>query len=363
MSKRKRMPTFDDFCALRECDPERASRFIKEHGVACRDSKDDGTPAHWAALNPNAQVMRLFYDRGADMDAVDDLDWSVLEVILTKNADEFVADFYMMGLVVLEPGKTIDTQGVLHLGVDRATAARDVETFTDAQRFEAAAAVSHMTVLKEMLPTVGDMEKYLAVFSAARSGKFGAEALQFLLAHDAVRGIHDYYETDQLLNDTIQTHRQVYQETLIVLIESGLDTETATIENQTALEIAIGRGIASYVHFLCLAGAKLPVRFQVPPAQRFVDCAQTIAHAIENNFADRDTDVTTREIEQEYSSCGLHLIRDRAAEVCIALQALELPVLVLCEVMQCYYRMWPGVKFHHYWNIACKVRHFKLSHS
>lgn len=58
--------------------------------------------------------------------------------------------------------------------------------------------------------------------------------------------------------------------------------------------------------------------------------------------------------------CAL-IIRCHTAEVwavCTGLQALKLPALVLCEIIQALLWFWPRLKFHDIWNRVVAVRHF-----
>lgn len=53
------------------------------------------------------------------------------------------------------------------------------------------------------------------------------------------------------------------------------------------------------------------------------------------------------------------LVRRFGADVCIALQSLDLPALVTCQILQAHCSRWPLIPFHNYWNLAVAVKHFQ----
>lgn len=54
----------------------------------------------------------------------------------------------------------------------------------------------------------------------------------------------------------------------------------------------------------------------------------------------------------------LALIRRRSTEVCLAFQQLELPALVTVNILEAD-SPWSYIPFHHQWNIATRVKHFR----
>lgn len=54
----------------------------------------------------------------------------------------------------------------------------------------------------------------------------------------------------------------------------------------------------------------------------------------------------------------IYALSDRIATICIALQQLRLPTLVLVELIQAVYSHWPNIRFCDIWNRVVLVRHF-----
>lgn len=356
MSKRKRGPTPADFLGLSECTPLQALRFIEEHGVHCRDTQSNGTPAHWAAQNPNAQVMRMFLEHGADMRTFNDGNLTPVDIVLTSGAGWLLTRIYSMGLSTLEHWNAIDTKAVLHRGVERIALLKKCPgQFINPKDsvLEMAAVSSHIPLLESLFPIAKLGDQRAALRMAARAGEFGFKALQFILARK--NDCDQVVFADGLIYICVLMHELPHNKTLVALIEAGFDIDQRHGASQAPLDECIRQNRIDYTYILCLAGAKSSA---TSDSRNFRNKPYAIVRAIESNFAER-VDPAVREIEQEYSSRGLWLIRNRVTQVCIALHSLDLPALLLCEVMQAYCWMWPGVKFHHYWNIVCKLRHFK----
>jgi hypothetical protein len=49
--------------------------------------------------------------------------------------------------------------------------------------------------------------------------------------------------------------------------------------------------------------------------------------------------------------------RERLTEICIALQAMQLPAWVTVQILKAA-RPWSTLKLHSKWNLACAVKHF-----
>lgn len=62
---------------------------------------------------------------------------------------------------------------------------------------------------------------------------------------------------------------------------------------------------------------------------------------------------------RDISKTRLDFVRQRALQVCVGLQSLNLPALLTCEILlfACG-PVAPVVAFHHWWQIATIVKHF-----
>jgi hypothetical protein len=64
---------------------------------------------------------------------------------------------------------------------------------------------------------------------------------------------------------------------------------------------------------------------------------------------------------REIAKARLDFVRERALQVCIGLQSLELSALQMCEIMlfACG-PIAPMIPFHLWWKIATTVKHFRM---
>lgn len=55
------------------------------------------------------------------------------------------------------------------------------------------------------------------------------------------------------------------------------------------------------------------------------------------------------------------IINRAGVGICIGLRSLDLPELIVCEILQAYHHTWPLVPFHCYWQLATTVKHFSAN--
>jgi ankyrin repeat protein len=69
---------------------------------------------------------------------------------------------------------------------------------------------------------------------------------------------------------------------------------------------------------------------------------------------DADVDRERKKIAKK----RLDLVRNRALQICIALQSLQLPALLLCEILKHMSTFSSLIEFHQWWAIATRVKHY-----
>jgi hypothetical protein len=88
-----------------------------------------------------------------------------------------------------------------------------------------------------------------------------------------------------------------------------------------------------------------PLDFEQQPAQRRIDVGTGLVETMRGKIA----------------MMRLDFVRNRAIEVCIGIQPLQLDALQMCEILvHACGPLAPVISFHHWWAIATTVKHFKL---
>ena len=74
----------------------------------------------------------------------------------------------------------------------------------------------------------------------------------------------------------------------------------------------------------------------------------------------RDREGLSKQAQSDMSLFMLAVVYKRVMEVCVALYELDLPALILCEIVQGLLApTWKLVPFHIYWNVVVAVKHFR----
>lgn len=106
----------------------------------------------------------------------------------------------------------------------------------------------------------------------------------------------------------------------------------------------------SYVHTVLAGGADL-------------DAADERGKTPRQFLAERQVTVDPQQVEsarRDIARTRLDFVRDRAMQVCIGLQPLQLDALQLCEILR--FACGPLARlitFHQWWKIVTTVKHFK----
>jgi len=94
-----------------------------------------------------------------------------------------------------------------------------------------------------------------------------------------------------------------------------------------------------------------------------MDVANDAGETARQVMAHRGWTVDADQIEaarRDIAKTRLDFVRDRAAEVCISLQSLQLNALQMCEILQ--FACGPVaqlIPFHIWWKIATTIKHFQ----
>jgi hypothetical protein len=134
----------------------------------------------------------------------------------------------------------------------------------------------------------------------------------------------------------------------VILLAAGASVHVRDGEGRTACHLA---GDQDMLDDLIAAGADF-------------DAADSNGRTPRQNATDHCLPEPTAErvaaARRRIAHARLDFVRERAFQVCIGLQSLELDALQTCEVLlhSCG-PVAPLVPFHHWWTIATTVKHFK----
>jgi hypothetical protein len=156
---------------------------------------------------------------------------------------------------------------------------------------------------------------------------------------------------------------------LITQLDSDVDAG-----DPPALNVASLHGYTNLMRFLVVCGAAVDKEMSVRRAGGImVRCsalklcksneaaALLLAAGAQKQKGDCDFEPTADEIAEARRRIArerVDLIRSRAFEVCVALEPLELPALVMCEILEFACAPFAAcVPFHHKWDIVVAVKH------
>jgi ankyrin repeat protein len=133
----------------------------------------------------------------------------------------------------------------------------------------------------------------------------------------------------------------------VLLLAAG-----ANVCDGTALHIIVARNVDDLSAVHLAAGASM-------------DVANDAGDTVRQVLARRRLTIEPDQIEaarRDIAKMRLDFVRDRALEVCISLQSLELDALQMCEIMlfACG-PVAPLISFHVWWKIATTVKHFRTN--
>jgi ankyrin repeat protein len=178
----------------------------------------------------------------------------------------------------------------------------------------------------------------------------GCDALRWLIDAGADIDIVDIDRRTPLFVACIRSNHQCAE----LLLAAGADVRWRDRRGHTALHAAV-RPLAQYmaadtVHAIVAAGGDFYARDNDGASPSLI--------------ADGQLELTDDELtaaRRRIAAVRLEFVRVRATEVCVGLHSLGLDALQMCEILQhsCGV-VAPLVAFHHWWQIATTVKHFRL---
>jgi ankyrin repeat protein len=305
---------------------------------------DCKTPLHRASEHASAAVVSLLLDNGANIHAVDRKFHNVCH-FAAKNHDADV-----MRLLIAKGARF------------RAP----FEPETDYTPFCAAVEADNFDVVCLLAEAGVDVGAECRtdqplIHTAARSKD--TRVLRFLIRHRAdVRAVDDKGHT---------AHFRASAEALAVLFAHGANVAAVEPNRRLAACRAAAENNQGYDALLTLiaAGADVNVRDRVGlTAGDNVSRCEGAAIVVAAGGTTALDDVVKHQwrsltwANQRIASRRFQLVRARALEIGIGLRSLDLPALLVCEILgACLEQLMPVsvTKFHHLWAIATAIKHFR----
>lgn len=147
---------------------------------------------------------------------------------------------------------------------------------------------------------------------------------------------------------------------LIFVIQKGVDPDTENVEGETPWDIAVS-SLPEYgddwayakLLTLFLAGVDTtrdPVTHRAKRIRAESKARFPVLQLCQNKLDRR----TQKHVQWQ----SITIIMQEGLQICIGLQSLNLPALVLCEILQAHFCNWPRIPFHCYWNVVTTIKHF-----
>lgn len=340
------IPSLRDFHQLMTCSVYRARSFVRKYGVYWEDKLNEGTAAHWAAMNSNLQVLNEIVRKDFDLFFRRDKFglmpiWAICK---TKHCAPVRYVFFAGWEIAVRENRPFGIEDVFRLGFEKMVKEFDRDKYRDLLDIRpvlacGAAALSNIEMLEKAFDkelVLQDFKYYFieALHAAIASGERGLKAIQFLfqIKHpqfetSIVQNLHakKFYSSLLWRHEGYDTHVR----SITTLIESAPNFDCSYyIQNNEELDWSISGRMFCILHL----------------ATRGEYCLAALAGG---RFVMQDFD-------KKCNVWAFRIVRNRAIEFCLALS--ELPALLLCEIGQAYCAMWPRVKFHHYWRLATTIK-------
>ena len=152
-----------------------------------------------------------------------------------------------------------------------------------------------------------------------------------------------------------------HEDTMRVLIEAGADVDAALPRTlRTCLHRAVRDNQGSVVQLLLLFGARCDIAdvHTVLPAQMTVP--QSISGALVFAIEQSHTPAEKRACNavKALNRAKLLLIRERAIEICVALQNFRLPAWITVQIVDCACELARFVPLYLKWDLVVTTKHF-----
>jgi ankyrin repeat protein len=318
------------------------------------------TACHWAIWNNHFDALKLLVERGANLGVLDSDGRSLLSFVShCDRSERFVT-------LLIDAGAPIDglSNGefmmlVKSVAVFTRLVARGVN-FT-AMRDEDGATLCHYLNrnvtceddLRFLVNVCGnnavlavDNTGWTPLHSASSRGNELAMRVMVELGAEIDRQSND--GSTALIGVSFSFYNSSIAELLLAL---GADVNLATNDGRTACLIAAVNEKPAALCALVAAGGALA------QPNKEGDMPLMIANRFNVSLPTADEiDASRRRI----AKTRLDLVRERAFQICLALQPLDISALQLCEIlMHSFGALGSLIAFHQWWAIATKVKHFR----
>lgn len=346
--KKRKQPTLEEFQQFRTCDVESAQRFIKKYGIYTKNPLTRSSALHDASMNRDSNVMKVLLDAGGQI-GIDALNWTPIDIaarVQNKAAVDVILEHLKQQAHTCDSKSRLYSRTVGKYG-------NSIEQFENAARYWPDELVlgaideSNIAVL-EFLFERGYLSDQIVEDLLDEDNGYDEQshpALIWLLKHFDISApflvnvIREIFK----LNEPILGY-------LIAVVEKIAEKP----RNMTLLDEILAEDDnphREFVFVMHLAGVDLTKSADLyAPGCEIIIASSTgfTSAALAHPYIAL--------IYPEYVKTSYKVVRKRVLQVCIGLQTLDLPVLLLCTIMEEYNYMWPNVPFHCYWNICEAVK-------
>jgi ankyrin repeat protein len=323
--------------------------------------EDQYTACHFAIANDQFDALKLLVERGANLGVVDSDVASLLSIAARHGKEErFV-------VLLLDAGAPLDglpnrelMKLVKSVAVFNRLIARGVNL--TAMRDEDGATLCHYVASN--VTSENDVRFLVNVCGndAVRAeNNYGTTALHMSVSSDndsAMRVLVEFgCDIDRLANKggttalTIAIIRSEEKSCVELLLALGADVDVVTNNGETACHCAVRPLTREALCAVVAAGGDLDQPNNKGETPRTFAAERNIAlpTADEINAARR-----------RIAKTRLDLVRERAFQICLGLQPLNVNALQLCEIlMHSFGAIGSVIAFHQWWAITTKVKHFR----
>lgn len=294
------------------------------------------TACHLVARNGSVPSVRALVEAGASLDLVDFKGNNVCH-FAAKNIDREVIKYLISAGAAFDApdrsGSTPCAEAARHNCLRNAAILIKAGANVDA-RYVGNASLLHMIA---ETPNVNP-----------RSVELQEKALRLLLKRGA--NIHVVDKSGQS-----PVHcASASAEAVMLLFLAGANIDARDNGGRSPVELAAHRSHAALA-MLIAAGADCTL----PATMRLHESFAAIVIAGGGTVTTAVSKESVDEAHAQLASLRWRLLRARGTEVCVGLQALELPALLTCEIMMHMFAPFQVLApFHDYWKLATKVKHF-----
>jgi ankyrin repeat protein len=350
------------------------------------------SPLSWAAKAGHIEIMTMLLDAGADVNAGSRI----------QNTACYAAIAYERSAalkLLLDRGARIDAS-FLKAAVQSTQneaiflslldAGAPVDNLTNEELMHLVAAQASVAVLKKLLAR--------NVNVSALKNRYGDS-----LCHHVILNAHSDVDVDELIRALVDdagmnvdagnkygmaplhcAAKQKKSSTIRLLVELGADVDRQADHNHTALHFAcdwrhddpcvpVLLALGANVHLTNNSG-ETACHLAMKRRNMATICAclavgndldqpdnkgETVRMLASRSYFELPTSAEIDDARRRIAKTRLDLVRERAFQICVALQPLNINALELCEIMShSFGALGSLIAFHQWWGIATKVKHF-----